>query len=52
VTAVYELVIAPSAEKDIRDLEWNIADAVNAKIAELAANHRIAAVKHRREAYD
>ena len=86
MTSTYDLVITPSAERDIRDLEWNVADAVNAKIAELATNPRphgckklvgsdawririrdyrvlyyiddqqrrvkVAAVRHRREAYD
>jgi mRNA interferase RelE/StbE len=36
----YDLVITPSAERDIRDLEWTTADAVNAKIADLATTPR------------
>ena len=86
MTVPYALIITRAAERDIRDLEWAIADAVNARIADLATTPRppgckklvnsdawririrdyrvlyyiddqkrevkVAAVRHRRDAYD
>jgi mRNA interferase RelE/StbE len=40
VTSLYTLLITSAAERDIRNLDWSIADLVNDKIAELATTPR------------